>query len=386
MSAAPLLKVLSVSIEVVKGPNAGQTHDFEKAQISLGRGPENDLIFAQDVKISRQHIELIVSMNQVIVRNLSQKNPISVDGEVVNEKSIRPGGTIRFGETELKVNFERPAETKANLSVVPQGTVGALKPVGSLQNAPVATAPAPGGFAPVAGAGAQSPAAFTSSAMTSPSSQAVGMPQQPGGVGSWNNPAAGGARAVGSGGATYRPPSSGGRFKMYAVVGVILLVGAYFFSQEQVRKRREVKLRDVVSTEVAITESQSEYEKTMKEIEKKGQDTIQYRLSQEQYLRGFRDYRQGQYVRAMEEFQAALSFYPNHELARKYYTLAKRKFDEQIQFNMVQGKRYYGVRNYRLCMGYYSTVIKMKKDERDPIRREALQYHNECEIKMRGKY
>ncbi|MBX2995109.1 MAG: FHA domain-containing protein [Bdellovibrionaceae bacterium] len=387
MSAAPLLKVLNVSIEVVKGPNAGQSHDFEKAQISLGRGPENDLIFAQDVKISRQHIELIVSMNQVIVRNLSQKNPISVDGEVVNEKSIRPGGTIRFGETELKVNFERPAEAKANLSVVPQATVGALKPMGSLQNAPVATAPAQASFPPVPGVNAQAPASFTSNAMTQPQSQAVGMPQQGGGVGAWNQQAPAGARSVGAGGSTYRPPSAGGgRFKLYAIVGVIVLGGAYLFSQDQIRKRREVKLRDVVSTEVAITESQSEYDKAMKEIEKKGQDTIQYRLSQEQYLRGFRDYRQGQYVRAMEEFQAALSFYPNHELARKYYTLAKRKFDEQIQFNMIQGKRYYGVRNYRLCMGYYSTVIKMKKDERDPIRREALQYHNECEIKLRGKY
>lgn len=387
MSAAPLLKVLNVSIEVVKGPNAGQSHDFEKAQISLGRGPENDLIFAQDVKISRQHIELIVSMNQVIVRNLSQKNPISVDGEVVNEKSIRPGGTIRFGETELKVNFERPAEAKANLSVVPQATVGALKPMGSLQNAPVATAPAQASFPPVPGVNAQAPASFTSNAMTQPQSQAVGMPQQGGGVGAWNQQSPAGARSVGAGGSTYRPPSAGGgRFKLYAIVGVIVLGGAYLFSQDQIRKRREVKLRDVVSTEVAITESQSEYDKAMKEIEKKGQDTIQYRLSQEQYLRGFRDYRQGQYVRAMEEFQAALSFYPNHELARKYYTLAKRKFDEQIQFNMIQGKRYYGVRNYRLCMGYYSTVIKMKKDERDPIRREALQYHNECEIKLRGKY
>jgi hypothetical protein len=387
VSAAPLLKVLKVSIEVVRGPNAGHVYDFEKAQISMGRGPENDLVFAQDVKISRQHIELVVSMNQVIVRNLSQKNPISVDGEVVNEKALRPGVIVRFGDSELKIQFERPAEDlKPNLVAV-SSTLGPLQPIPSV-TAPVAIMTARTPF-PNQSAN-QTPAAFSSKAMTTPGGNAVGAPQA-GGVGSWNSNAApagaGGGRNVGASGAsTYRPPSAGGgRVKLYVIIGVVL-VGAYFFSQDQIRRKSEVKLRDTVSTEVAITESQSEYDKAVKEIEQKGHDTIQYRLSQEQYLRGFRDYRQGQFVRAMEAFQAALSFYPNHELARKYYALAKRKFDEQIQFNMIQGKRYYGLRNYRLCMGHYSTVIKMKKDERDPIRREALQYHNECEIKMRGKY
>lgn len=184
-----------------------------------------------------------------------------------------------------------------------------------------------------------------------------------------------------------RMPSQGGdsRLRLYIVIGLVL-AGAAWLSQSQIAKRKELKLRDTVSTEIAINESQNEYEKTLKDLERRGQDTIQYKLAQEQYLRGFRDYRQGQYMRAMEEFQAALSFFPNHDLSRKYYTLAKRRFDEQVQQNMIQGKRYYGISNYRLCMGYYSNVIKMKKDDRDPIRREAKQYYDECELKMRGKF
>ena len=345
MSAAPvLLKLLKVSLDVSQGPNQGEKFSFEKPSITIGRGPENDLVFAQDVKVSRQHLQMIVTHDQVIIKNLSARNPLAVDGEICTEKVLRAGAILRFGDTELKVNFDQivPAHTVATVATSELTLVGAAKkPMASLQGLP-ATPPAVG-FPPPA------------------------PPQAP-------RPA-------------YRPPASSGgsRIKLYVAVAVIGAI-AYFFMQDQIKKRNQIKLRDSVSTELAINQSQTEFDKVIKDIEKKGQDTIQYRLAQEQYLRGFRDYRQGQYSRALEEFQAALSFYPNHELSRKYYTLSKRKFDEQIQFNMIQGKRYYGVENFRLCMGYYSTVIKMKKDERDPLRREALQYYNECEIKLRGKY
>lgn len=377
MSAAPqLLKVLKLSIEVVRGPSQGEKFSFEKSTITAGRGPENDIVFAQDVKVSRQHIEFRVTPTGVTVRNLSQKNAIAVDGEVAVEKALRPGASVRLGETEVRVNFEKPPEQRPALAAIPTVTAKAGAPAVVATSTPAAPGnqfpAAPGGspLTPSAAPGAQPPSSWSA---------------QQGGV----QP---GARNVGqSSGVNYsysgsNSSSSSSRVRFYVIVGVFVLGAAYFFTQQNIKKKTEIKLRDTVSTEIAINDSEKEYEKIAKEIERKGQDTIQYRLAQEQYLRGFRDYRQGQYVRAMEEFQAALSFYPGHDLARKYYTLAKRKFDEQVQFNMIQGKRYYGVNNYRLCMGYYSNVIKMKKDERDPIRREALQYYNECEIKMRGKY
>ena len=95
---------------------------------------------------------------------------------------------------------------------------------------------------------------------------------------------------------------------MWIVVGVVVAFGAYL-ANDKINKRKSIKLRDSVATETAINDSQTEYDKATKEIEKRGEDTIQYKLAQEQYLKGFRDYRQGQYARAMEEFQAALSFF-----------------------------------------------------------------------------
>jgi len=368
VTAAPLLKVLKINLEISKGVNSGQSHTFEKASITMGRGPENDLIFAQDSKISRQHLELVVSMNQVVVRNLSQKNPISVDGEVVSEKAVRPGSVVRFGDSEFKIKFDTPLESKPLLAPVPMSPPKSDSQTSSMPPAPT--------MVPTANA----------NSFLQPKASNVGAPSAsvPGAPGNWSAPTS--ANAAQTTPPVYRPSSGGNSKIMIYVIVALVLGGAYWFSQESAKRRSEVKLRDSVTTEAAISESQNEYEKQLQEIEKKGHDTIQFRLAQEQYLRGFRDYRQGQFMRAMEAFQAALSFYPAHELARKYYTLSKRKFDEQVQFNMIQGKRYYGVKNYRLCMGFYSNVIKMKKDERDPIRREALQYYHECEIKMRGKF
>lgn len=374
MSAAQqLLKVLKVSLEITKGPLAGQKFDFEKGSISIGRGPENDVIVSQDVKVSRQHLEIQVTSNQVVLRNLSAKNPIAYDGEVVVEKVLRPGASIRFGETEMKVSFDKPIEAKPNLMAVP--------PVGQspLANPPQPATPVQNKSvpAPVGTPGSSVPGAFHSQV---PTQHQAGFPPHP--------QASGGGNMAGYAQPARLPPNvsgGGSRLKLYLIVAAILGAAAWL-SQSPLVKRKELKLRDAVSTEIAINSSQTEYEKTMKDLEKRGQDTIQFKLSQEQYLRGFRDYRQGQYVRAMEEFQAALSFFPKHDLALKYYTLSKRRFDEQVQRNMIQGKRYYGINNFRLCMAYYSNVIKMKKVESDPIRREAKQYYDECEVKMRGKF
>lgn len=394
MTAAPrLAKVLKITVEVARGPSQGEKHVFEKELIKIGRGPENDLVFSQDVKVSRHHIEVLVTSSQVTVRNLSAKNLLAVDGEIVNEKSLRPGSSIRIGETELKVTWEKPAaESKPALSMVPASPSPAPSgraPVAlndMVRQPPMGTATA---IRPTGQAYPVSPGAYPPAGRAGPPGAPAGQPP----VAPWpSGPVPGSAAGSGAPPGVYdfptpaSPAGQGSSKTMIIVIAAVVLGAAYFMNEQQVKKKSEVKLRDSVTTELNITQATSEFKKTLEDIEKKGKDTIQYRLAQEQYLRGFRDYRQGQYMRAMEGFQAALSFFPNHELARKYYTLAKRKFDEQIQFNMIQGKRYYGVNNFRLCMGFYSNVIKMKKDERDPIRREALQYYRECELKLQGKY
>lgn len=337
MSAAPVIvKSIRIAMSVTSGPGAGHEFLFEKNVISVGRGPENDLVLASDVKVSRKHFEIRIQNGIVRTVNLNERNALAVDGEIVSEKELRPGAILRFGDSEVIVNFEAPK---------------ALSPVRSASHqapqAPVKSGSTPQTYQPPRSS-AESPAHFES-----------------------------------------RPAelSSSGfnRFHLYVLVALVLGVAGYL-AQETAKKRAHVKLRDSAAIQTAIQGSQEATEKLITESEKRGEETIQYKTAQEQYLRGFRDYRLGQYGRAIESFRAALSFYPQHALAQKYLNLSKKRFDEMVQWNMIQGRRYYGVQNYRLCMSYYATVIKMKKEDADPVRREALQYYQECEVRMKGKY
>lgn len=147
--------------------------------------------------------------------------------------------------------------------------------------------------------------------------------------------------------------------------------------QERIRSSDEV-MADLAQSESAIRDLQTQ-------IEKKGTDTPQFQSAEQHYLKGFRDYQQGQYGRAMQSFQAALSFYPSHELARKYLVLARRKFDELARFHLTQGRRYRGKNNFRLCSASYAQVLIMVKDSSDPIYKEAKQYYDECELRKQGR-
>ena len=117
-----------------------------------------------------------------------------------------------------------------------------------------------------------------------------------------------------------------------------------------------------------------------------GQNSMQYKAAQENYVKGFRDYRQGQYARAIQSFQAALSFYPNHELARKYILLAQRKFDEMVNYNMSQGRKYYQKQNYKMCQSAFANVMVMLKDSTKPKYIEAKQLFDECNLRTEAKF
>jgi len=135
-----------------------------------------------------------------------------------------------------------------------------------------------------------------------------------------------------------------------------------------------------------IEESANKVLELRKQQENSAQNTVQYQAAQEHYIKGFRDYRQKQYARAIQSFQAALSFYPQHELARKYYVQAQRKFDESIDQSMSLGRKYYKKQNFQMCQSSFAQVMIMLKDTSKPKYREAKQMYDECSLRLEGRY
>jgi tetratricopeptide (TPR) repeat protein len=311
VTAAPVIRpdnspqfVIEVLIE--SGKNLGKVYTFTKQKISLGREPDNDVIL-EDIKASRHHCEIKLTASGIRIRNISDKNVLFLNDNMIKEVSVNQPVKLTLGDTQLTVRYKvfNP-EFLAQLSLAKKPQVFAL---GSNSNL--------------------------------------------------------------------------GRMRLY---GVALLIGliAYLYFEPETKKSEPVPVR----SQFEVTKSIEQSINTIKDIEQKriqtGQDTLQFQLAQQQYLRGFRDYRQGQYARSIQSFQAALSFFPNHDLSKKYWALAKRKFDEQIQQNMILGKRYLGKNNFRLCKSSFSQVMVMLKDINDPIFKEAKQLYDECHVRLEG--
>lgn len=338
MSAALVIaKSLKYKLEV-----QGKSLLLDQAVLRIGRDADNDVVL-DDSKVSRHHAEIRIEKGSLYIKNISGKNFVSVDGQVVDEKLLERSHKIQLGDSEIKVVLDSPA----------------LPPLASVPSAVAVSetgrtvAPTPRGSVP----------------------------------GQFTGPTARGTQSTRSTQApNFSASKSGSRAQFYGIIAVVGMVVVWLLSSETASKKESVDLRGEAEVQRSIEESAAAVQQLQAQQEAKGKDTLQYRMAEQHYIKGFRDYRQGQYARAMQSFQAALSFYPQHDLARKYWTLSKRKFDELVQFNMNQGRRYLGKNNFRLCRNSFANVMIMLKDPSDASYKEAKQFHDECQLKQEGVF
>lgn len=365
MSTASSLRTDNVrfSLEAVKGPHKGLTFESDKTSITIGRGPENDIVLTDDPRVSRQHAEIKQSLGQFYLVNLSQKNFVLLNNQNITSEKIDNKSVIQVGETEFKF--------------IAQGSTNLLEPVSPVL-APVPT-PAP----PSAMSGIPS--------VHAGGVPSVAPPPPPPGYGRGPAPQ---APPPGYGAAPARPytPPSGlaaliqhPKFKVYFVVALVGLLGFYMLKGGKTRKVEDRPFRTSEELEVSRTEAENEI-KQFQERKDKMKIAV-YQKAYENFLRGYRDYRQGQYARAREAFQLVLNLDPENELARRYFNLAKIRFDELIKFNMLQGRRYLEKQNYRMCRSNFQTVMTMLgNDPSNPEYVEAKTYHEQCNTALEGRY
>jgi hypothetical protein len=337
-STAAITKVTQLTVRVENGPARGQAHQLQKSPIYIGRDADNDIVVAQDSKMSRRHVEIAFDGHGWNVKNLSQKNRIRINGSEVQQATISGMTKIEVGDTELMLSIP---SGPSNLSMV-----GAARPPSSASSpaAPVRKAAAMGqvGVAPQRTIRQAPPQASSEDKKTK-------------------------------------------KIRLFLVIGIVLIGALYFVSKPGAVGTKKGVER-VFDKAILDLEKSREVTQEIQKNKLSPQEKIRFDLAQEQYIKGFRDYRQGQYARAMVAFNAALGLYPTHELARKYYDLAKRKFYEVVQAMMVQGKRYRGVNNYRMCKSSFAGVMVMIKDSSDPVYVDAKQYFDECTLKMGDKF
>lgn len=408
MSSASALNSVpaALGLRITEGPHAKETFTVNKTSFTIGRGAENDIILPNDPKLSRKHIKVRFENDSVYVENLSARNPLLFKGQVEQRVELRPNEKIRVGDTEIEFSWQAQpgektvhagAETLALLAkeqnrVDSESSQSSVPIVSAFDNQDSSAF----GFkqdktlalnnnnekkiTQLKGLGISSKKSVPEVRYTPTS----------GGVGGFSK----GDSVVGEA-ASNRARSSlvtsrnsmGGPV-VIGLIAVVFIVGIVFFADDGQKNKKVTPLKSMEQINAELRESTDVVEQYKKEkrILEDGRMDRQYESAQAYYIKGFRDYRQGQYARAIMSLQAALSFDPGHILARKYLNQSIKKHSELVQFNLDQARRYRKKNNFRLCRASAQQVMTHRKDQTDQQYKDAKVLFEECDTLSKGRF
>lgn len=347
MSAAPKASLfLSYELEVVKGPHAGQKFNFDKPVVTIGRGNENHVVLAQDLRVSRVHAEIKNSDGQLYFTNVSQKNYVLVDGIKTEFHQLSRDCTLMIGESEIRFKILESGGGKA-LTPAPRP----LRPVPPV--APMAAA-----AKPMMGMPHSMPTPHLASRPSG--GQAFSMPKP--------------------------LPQKENRMRFYLIIGVVGLIIYFAFFNGEKAKTKKDSIRNSEAIEKELQKSQEQIDRLEAKINR--QNNVTYKRAEENFIKGFRDYQKGQYVRAREYFRIVLNLIPDHAEARKYYEQATIKHHKRMEFNFIEGLKNKERKNYRLCKSFFSQVLILAQGDRSSYEKydEAEKYLHECSLGLEGRF
>ena len=85
------------------GPNKGKVYYLTGKRILIGRGDKTDIQIV-DTKISREHAELSLTNDSYVITDMSNQNGIMINDLKVKQKKLSDGEKIVLGQTVLKYN------------------------------------------------------------------------------------------------------------------------------------------------------------------------------------------------------------------------------------------------------------------------------------------
>jgi len=367
MSAALKQKPeIKIKLSVLSGPHAGQVFQLAKVPFQIGRGPENDVVLLNDPQVSRTHAQVSLLDRDLEILNLSQKNILLVDGESVQKWKLISQSVFVIGESEIRVEYDLG---QAVVSVGPGPTSGAVIPIKKKNPAASPPKPTNTAMAKLPAQGGHPPA----SAAKSPAlrSQAVGArPQRPPGMAVPPGAQLANPLRIAQPGAFARPAqppqnslASNPRMKFY-LIGLVLIMGAYLFFDQSGSSSQAKKLTSTLRYEDEVniklnSQQQKDIEEDRDLRRKEKMSSPQLARIEENFMRGMRDFRLGNYLRAQDFFQLVLNLEPDHALAKRHLYLSRARFDGLVQEKLMLGDSYLKKHNYRMCESMYTQVMNM---------------------------
>ncbi|MDO9181651.1 MAG: FHA domain-containing protein [Bacteriovorax sp.] len=278
------------------GPNKGKVYYLIGKRIIIGRG-ENADIQIGDVKISREHAELSFSDHSYTITDLGAQNGIVVNDNKVKQKKLEDSEKVVIGQTVFKYNIIIIANTE--IALVSDGNSRALTKDAKLNKNKIQLKSN--------GNSNDTPSQKTSAEKkTSPKVLIMG------GV---------------------------------VVLVLYVLLGKYD-SAKVVKAKKSKYVSDFYNVELVSKKISHDDSDSKKKLDS--------------YIHsGRREFGEGNYFRAMEDFRLALLISPNDGHASFYLSKAKQRLDEDIEKNFLKGKQEYESKKLQASIVSYCSVVQL---------------------------
>ena len=150
------------------------------------------------------------------------------------------------------------------------------------------------------------------------------------------------------------------------------------------------------SSTISQTNSADETERSLASVEEKASEhyrslaatrrnTIEYKEAQALFIQGFRDYREQNFVRAIDYFNGALALFPNHVLSKRYLMQSRTKLDYLIQSTLSKANDYYEKRQYNRAISAYKQVLILTGNSNRILAKEARTRLEEVNLLLKAQ-
>jgi transcriptional regulator with GAF, ATPase, and Fis domain len=99
--ACGILSLPGIKLTVLEGPDRGQEVTARRGVVRIGTERDNDLVLTDDA-VSRRHLEVRLSSDEVRVRDLGSTNGTIVDGVRICEAILSAASLIRLGSSTIR--------------------------------------------------------------------------------------------------------------------------------------------------------------------------------------------------------------------------------------------------------------------------------------------
>ena len=326
-TSVPRHKDEQARLRVIQGPDVGVVFILTGARSYVGRGEENDVVVA-DLKASRQHAEFVASPNGWMVKDLASANGITHNGKQVKSAVLKTKDIVTLGETTFEF---LPADAPTSMIVAPAQD---LMQIQSQQ------------------------AAYNTQREKI---RSIGMPK---------------GKIQKSLANTKKNSPVDPKILVLAVAGIVVY---FWLSADQTPTNKS-------TTPVMKTTAELE-QRDLASLLPGANGIVAYNRTAEMFYReGFREFREGNFIRAKAQFELALQIAPDHKLSRLYMENCNKAIDDEVKAQLSYGKKSFAAGKLREARGHFEAVIRLLYfDQSNPSFTEAKEQLDEVKKSIEGQ-